>query len=119
MPIVEAPKGSMALNPEGYFIDSFAALKFVELNKHTIHLYDTFIVPSAMRCMLSIARDMINIMTAEFDAVGAMDEFTVDLIHNDAGFDETYNWNPHIAEIVLTHKPSQCSIKAKLYAVIL
>ena len=119
MPIVETPIGSVSLNPDGYSIDSFDALKFVELNKHTIHIHDAFIAPSAMRCMLTIAKDMINIMTAEFDAVGAMDTFTVDLIHNDAGFDETYNWNPHIAEIVLTHKPSQCSIKAKLYAVIL
>ena len=88
MPIVETPKGSVSLNPDGYSIDSFDALKFVELNKHTIHIHDAFIAPSAMRCILTIAKDMINIMTAEFDAVGAMDAFTVDLIHNDAGFGE-------------------------------
>ena len=38
---------------------------------------------------------------------------------NDAEFDETYNWNPHIAEIVLTYAPKNYVLKAKLYAIML
>ena len=36
-----------------------------------------------------------------------------------AEFDETYNWNPHIAEIVLTYAPKNYVLKAKLYAIML
>mgnify|MGYP000998587513 CR=1 FL=1 len=64
---------------------------------------------------------MIHVMASTFDDedISKMEGFTVDLVHNDAEFDETYNWNPHIAEVALTYTPKQHVLRARLYAVTL
>lgn len=121
MPIVESPVVTLSLNAKGYHIDNFESIKSLDINKHPVHLSDAYLVYNAKNCILGIARDMIHVMASTFDDddISKMEGFTMDLIHNDAEFDETYNWNPHIAEVVLTYTPKQHALKAKLYAVTL
>ncbi len=121
MPIVESPVGALSLNAKGYHIDSFESIKRLDISKHRVHLYDAYLVYNAKKCILEIARDMIHVMASTFDDedISKMEGFTVDLVHNDAEFDETYNWNTHIAEVVLTYTPKHHVLKAKLYAVTL
>ena len=121
MPITESPIGTLSLNAKGYRVDNFESIKRIDMCNQRVHINDAYLVQQTKKCILEIARDMICVMASTFndEDIIKMEGFTMDLIHNDAEFDETYNWNPHIAEIALTYTPKQYVLKAKLYAVIL